>query len=71
MQTSSSFPQALLPTSGDCEAPPFSLPPHRPLLPDINIIAIAENDTIKLPIHSPDGTSVEILLPDAQANAKP
>ncbi|MBA2433433.1 MAG: hypothetical protein H0V56_15180 [Chthoniobacterales bacterium] len=32
----------------------------------MNITAIVENDTIKLPIHVPDGTSVEILLPGAE-----
>lgn len=29
----------------------------------MNITAIVENDTIKLPVHVPDGTSVEIILP--------
>ncbi len=33
------------------------------MLPTMSITAIVENDTIKLPIHVPDGTSVEILLP--------
>lgn len=34
------------------------------MLPRMSITAIVKNDTIKLPIHVPDGTSVEILLPD-------
>ena len=29
----------------------------------MSITAIVENDTIKLPIHVPDGTRVEITLP--------
>ena len=29
----------------------------------MSITAIVENDTIKLPVHVPDGTSVEVLLP--------
>lgn len=29
----------------------------------MSITAIVENDTIKLPMHVPDGTSVEITLP--------
>lgn len=29
----------------------------------MSITAVVNNDTIKLPIHVPDGTSVEILLP--------
>jgi hypothetical protein len=34
----------------------------------MSITATVENDTIKLPIHIPDGTKVEItLLEDAQA----
>ncbi len=33
----------------------------------MSITAIVENDTIKLPVHVPDGTSVEILLPGASA----
>lgn len=44
------------------------------MLPDMNITGIVENDTIKLPIHVPDGTSVEILLRGAQVaspDAKP
>jgi hypothetical protein len=28
-----------------------------------SITAIVENDTIKLPMHVPDGTSVEVTLP--------
>lgn len=31
----------------------------------MSITAIVENDTIKLPVHVPDGTTVEILLPQA------
>ena len=30
----------------------------------MSITAIVENDTIKLPMHVPDGTSVEITLPE-------
>ena len=33
----------------------------------MSITAIVENDTIKLPVHVPDGTSVEITLPDERA----
>jgi hypothetical protein len=29
----------------------------------MSITAIVENDTIRLPVHVPNGTSVEILLP--------
>ena len=29
----------------------------------MSITAIVENDTIKLPVHVPDGTKVEITLP--------
>ena len=29
----------------------------------MSITAIVENDTIKLPVHVPDGTRVEIVLP--------
>lgn len=30
----------------------------------MSITAIVENDTIKLPVHVPDGTRVEITMPD-------
>ena len=30
----------------------------------MSITAIVENDTIKLPVHVPDGTLVEITLPE-------
>ena len=48
-----------------------SAPPARGLLATgaarklqaVSITAIVENDTIKLPIHVPDGTSVEVWLP--------
>ncbi len=30
----------------------------------MSITAIVENDTIKLPVHVPDGTRVEIVLPE-------
>lgn len=33
----------------------------------MSITAIVENDTIKLPVHVPDGTSVEITLPEDRA----
>lgn len=29
----------------------------------MSITAIVENDTIRLPIHVPDGTSVEVTVP--------
>ncbi len=35
----------------------------------MSITAIVENDTIKLPVHVPNGTSVEVLLPGEQAAA--
>jgi hypothetical protein len=34
----------------------------------MSITVIVENDTIKLPLHVPDGTRVEIVLP-AQSTA--
>ena len=33
----------------------------------MSITAIVENDTIKLPMHVPDGTRVEITLPEEKA----
>jgi hypothetical protein len=30
----------------------------------MSIIAVVEKDTIKLPVHVPDGTRVEIVLPE-------
>jgi len=33
----------------------------------MSITAIVENDTIKLPMHVPDGTKVEITLPEKGA----
>ena len=33
----------------------------------MSITAIVENDNIKLPVHVPDGTRVEITLPAASA----
>ncbi len=35
----------------------------------MSIAVIVENDTSKLPIHVPDGTSVEVLLPGARGTA--
>ena len=35
----------------------------------MSITAIVENDTIKLPVHVPDGTKVEITLPEKPASA--
>jgi len=35
----------------------------------MSITAIVENDTIKLPVHVPDGTKVEITLPGEDASA--
>ncbi|HYR57529.1 MAG TPA: hypothetical protein VEO95_02820 [Chthoniobacteraceae bacterium] len=35
----------------------------------MSITAIVENDTIKLPLHVPDGTRVEITLPEPSAAA--
>jgi hypothetical protein len=29
----------------------------------MSISAVVENDTIKLPVHVPDGTRVEVVLP--------
>ena len=36
----------------------------------MSITAIVENDTIKLPVHVPDGTKVEITLPEKPAAAE-
>lgn len=33
----------------------------------MSITAIVENDTIKLPVHVPDGTVLEITLPEESA----
>ena len=33
----------------------------------MSITAIVENDTVKLPVHVPDGTRVEITLPEESA----
>ena len=35
----------------------------------MSITAIVENDTVKLPVHVPDGTRVEITLPEQSARA--
>lgn len=35
----------------------------------MSITGIVENDTVKLPIHVPDGTKVEITLPETSAPA--
>ena len=35
--------------------------------PRMSITAIVENDTIKLPVHVPDGTRLEITLPEESA----
>ncbi len=35
----------------------------------MSITVIVENDTIKLPVHVPDGTRVEVLLPGEGAAA--
>ncbi|MEQ1860994.1 MAG: hypothetical protein ABMA13_13750 [Chthoniobacteraceae bacterium] len=38
----------------------------------MSFTAIVENDTIKLPMHVPDGTRVEITLPvESDVGAKP
>ena len=37
----------------------------------MSITATVENDTIKLPVHVPDGTRVEITLPPASAAPAP
>ena len=34
----------------------------------MSITATVENDTIKLPVHVPDGTKVEITLPGEEAS---
>ena len=33
-------------------------------MPSMSITATVENDSVKLPIHVPDGTRVEITLPE-------
>lgn len=48
---------------GRCDARKRLLP-SRPM----SITVIVENDTIKLPVHVPDGTRLEITLP-AESNA--
>ncbi len=35
----------------------------------MSITAIVENDTIKLPVHVPDGTKVEITLPASEGDS--
>ena len=35
----------------------------------MSITAIVENDIIRLPVHVPDGTSVEVLLPGESSTA--
>ncbi len=37
----------------------------------MTITVIVENDTIKLPMHVPDGTRLEITLPDERAAVAP
>lgn len=37
----------------------------------MSITAIVENDMIKLPMHVPDGTSVEVELPDEGPDLSP
>ena len=37
----------------------------------MSITAIVENGTIKLPVHVPDGTRVEIVLPSSDATSAP
>jgi hypothetical protein len=37
----------------------------------MSITAIVEKDTIKLPVHVPDGTRVEVVLPEEMAGEKP
>ena len=37
----------------------------------MSITGIVENDSIKLPMHVPDGTRVEIVLPEAIAAPEP
>jgi len=39
--------------------------------PTMTITAIVENDTIKLPVHVPDGTRLEITLPAESAAPAP
>ena len=41
----------------------MSILPRACYAPGMSITAIVENDTIRLPIHVPNGTSVEIFLP--------
>ena len=35
----------------------------------MSITVIVENDTIRLPVHVPDGTSVEVVLPGERGAA--
>ncbi len=37
----------------------------------MSITAIVENDTIKLPVHVPDGTSVDVRLPGVLEASSP
>lgn len=37
----------------------------------MSIIVIVENDTIKLPVHVPDGTRVEVMLPQHMETLPP
>jgi hypothetical protein len=37
----------------------------------MSITATVENDTIKLPMHVPDGTTVEIQLPEEEPELSP
>jgi hypothetical protein len=37
----------------------------------MSITAVVENDTIKLPVHVPDGAHVEIVIKNEEAGAPP
>jgi hypothetical protein len=37
----------------------------------MSITATVENDTIKLPMHVPDGTTVEVVVPEVQKQRTP
>ena len=48
---------------------PCTVSPTNASFPGMSITVIVENDTIHLPVHVPNGTSVEVLLPRVRAGA--
>jgi hypothetical protein len=40
------------------------------MIPSMSITAVVQNDMIKLPVHVPDGTCVEIILPAGGASVR-